>query len=75
MFVRDRFEKEYEYLFTEYGYGSTVWSPLCQGLLTGKYNDGNIPEGSRFSSDFVSKGSMMDKYFGEKNKEKTVKIL
>ncbi|RME28499.1 MAG: aldo/keto reductase [Candidatus Zixiibacteriota bacterium] len=29
-----------------YGIGLTVWSPLAQGLLTGKYNDG-IPAGSR----------------------------
>ncbi len=28
------------------GMGLTVWSPLAQGLLTGKYNDG-VPEGSR----------------------------
>lgn len=30
----------------QYGIGLTVWSPLAQGLLTGKYNDG-VPEGSR----------------------------
>lgn len=46
MLVRDRFEKEYARLFKEYGYGSTTWSPLASGLLTGKYNNG-IPEGSR----------------------------
>ena len=49
MMIRDRMEFEYEYLFSTYKYGTTVWSPLCQGLLTGKYNDGNFPEGSRFS--------------------------
>jgi voltage-dependent potassium channel beta subunit len=48
MLTRQRFEKEYARLFAEYGYGSTVWSPLASGLLTGKYNDG-IPEGSRGS--------------------------
>lgn len=46
MLVRDKFEKEYARLFKEYGYGSTTWSPLASGLLTGKYNNG-IPEGSR----------------------------
>ncbi|MEJ5225372.1 MAG: aldo/keto reductase [Anaerolineales bacterium] len=46
MLVRDRFEKEYARLFKDYGYGSTTWSPLASGLLTGKYNNG-IPEGSR----------------------------
>ncbi|HNS38165.1 MAG TPA: aldo/keto reductase [Anaerolineaceae bacterium] len=43
---RDRFEKEYARLFRDYGYGSTTWSPLASGLLTGKYNDG-IPADSR----------------------------
>lgn len=43
---RTRFEDEYARLFKDYGYGSTIWSPLASGLLTGKYNDG-IPEGSR----------------------------
>ena len=30
----------------KHGMGFSVWSPLAQGLLTGKYNDGQIPEGS-----------------------------
>ncbi len=46
MLKRQRFEKEYARIFKEYGYGSTIWSPLASGLLTGKYNDG-IPAGSR----------------------------
>lgn len=46
MLHRARFEKEYARLFRDYGYGSTTWSPLASGLLTGKYNNG-IPEGSR----------------------------
>lgn len=48
MFVRERFEKEYARLFKDYGYGSTTWSPLASGLLTGKYNNG-IPANSRGS--------------------------
>ena len=43
---RERFEQEYARVFDETGYGSTTWSPLAGGLLTGKYVDG-IPEGSR----------------------------
>ena len=43
---RERFEIEYAPLFDEYGMGTTVWSPLASGALTGKYLDG-IPEGSR----------------------------
>lgn len=48
MFHRDRVEKEYARLYSEIGLGTTIWSPLASGILTGKYNDG-IPEGSRMS--------------------------
>ena len=44
---RDRFENEYKEIFKKYKIGSTIWSPLASGLLTGKYNDG-IPKKSRF---------------------------
>ena len=43
---RDRMEKEYARLFADYGYGTTIFSPLGAGLLTGKYNNG-IPADSR----------------------------
>ncbi|PKN98729.1 MAG: aldo/keto reductase [Chloroflexi bacterium HGW-Chloroflexi-4] len=43
---RDRMEKEYARLFKDYGYGTTIFSPLGAGLLTGKYNNG-IPADSR----------------------------
>jgi voltage-dependent potassium channel beta subunit len=46
LFARDKFEKEYARLFRDYGYGSTTWSPLASGLLTGKYGQG-IPDDSR----------------------------
>jgi voltage-dependent potassium channel beta subunit len=46
MFARDRFEKEYAPLYKELGYGTTIFSPLASGLLTGKYNEG-IPADSR----------------------------
>jgi voltage-dependent potassium channel beta subunit len=46
MFARERFEKEYERLYSEVGLGTTIWSPLASGLLTGKYNNG-LPEGTR----------------------------
>lgn len=46
MFERNRFEKEYDILYRELGYGTTIWSPLASGLLSGKYNEG-IPVDSR----------------------------
>jgi aryl-alcohol dehydrogenase-like predicted oxidoreductase len=48
-FHRERFEVEYAPLFEQFQYGTTIWSPLASGLLTGKYNDG-IPEDSRFAT-------------------------
>lgn len=48
MFKRDKIEKEYLPLYNEVGLGTTIWSPLASGLLTGKYVDG-IPEGSRLN--------------------------
>lgn len=48
MFHRERVEKEYALLYDHIGLGTTVWSPLASGLLTGKYNEG-IPEGTRLT--------------------------
>ena len=47
---RERFEVEYAPLYAEYGMGTTIFSPLASGLLTGKYNDG-IPADSRLAQD------------------------
>jgi voltage-dependent potassium channel beta subunit len=43
---RHRFEKEYARLYAEYGMGTTIWSPLASGLLTGKHKGGPA-EGTR----------------------------
>lgn len=50
MFTRDKVEREFSELYDDIGLGTTIWSPLASGLLTGKYNDG-VPEGSRLSLD------------------------
>jgi voltage-dependent potassium channel beta subunit len=44
--TRDRVEKEYARLYEDIGLGTTIWSPLASGLLTGKYLNG-VPDGSR----------------------------
>lgn len=49
LFHRARVEKEYAPLFKTRGLGTTIWSPLASGLLTGKYNDG-VPAGSRLDT-------------------------
>ncbi len=46
MFERDRVERELLPLYARIGLGTTIWSPLASGLLTGKYNTG-IPAGTR----------------------------
>ncbi|GET28721.1 aldo/keto reductase [Prolixibacter sp. SD074] len=46
LFERTKLEKDYLTIFEDVGLGTTIWSPLASGLLTGKYNDG-IPKGSR----------------------------
>lgn len=46
LFKRDKMEVEYYTIFKNIGMGTTIWSPLASGLLTGKYNNG-IPENSR----------------------------
>ncbi|MCE0498374.1 MAG: aldo/keto reductase [Methylacidiphilales bacterium] len=43
LFGRHRVEREYARLYAEYGLGTTIWSPLASGLLTGKYNGGLQP--------------------------------
>jgi aryl-alcohol dehydrogenase-like predicted oxidoreductase len=60
MFYRERVEKEYAHLYKEYGLGTTIWSPLASGLLTGKYNEG-IPKGSRF--DLKEYAWLKDRFF------------
>jgi voltage-dependent potassium channel beta subunit len=45
---RQRFEVEYNPIFEKYNMGTTTWSPLASGALTGKYLDG-VPDGSRAS--------------------------
>ncbi|TCJ13093.1 aldo/keto reductase [Flaviaesturariibacter flavus] len=45
---REKVEKDYYNIFRTVGMGTTIWSPLASGLLTGKYNEG-IPEDSRLA--------------------------
>ena len=48
LFTREKVESDYLPLYDLMGLGTTIWSPLASGALTGKYNDG-IPEDSRFN--------------------------
>jgi len=76
MFARDLVEREYVPLFDKYGLGTSTYSPLCGGLLSGKYNDGTIPEG-RFETGpwaQVLKSLHYDRFIG-KRKEAALKQL
>jgi len=44
MFHRAKFEVEYDELYKHFGLGTTIWSPLASGLLTGKYNEGMLKD-------------------------------
>lgn len=48
LFERNKIENEFSEIYKNVGLGTTIWSPLAAGMLTGKYNDG-IPKGSRFA--------------------------
>jgi len=75
MFTRDKVEKEYANLYDEIGLGTTIWSPLASGLLTGKYNDG-VPEDSRLSLDKYDwlRENLLETEEGKQKLEKVEKI-
>jgi aryl-alcohol dehydrogenase-like predicted oxidoreductase len=68
-------EVEYGPIFDHYGMGTTIWSALSNGILTGKYNDGNIPSDTRVASGEVSQELQQEFATIFANKEKTVASL
>ena len=68
---RDRVEREYAPLYERIGLGTTIWSPLASGLLTGKYNDG-IPPGTR--STLEGYEWLQSRLAGENVEEKIEKV-
>ena len=48
MFRREKIEKEFLPLYEKFKLGTTIWSPLASGVLTGKYNNG-MPDATRLS--------------------------
>jgi aryl-alcohol dehydrogenase-like predicted oxidoreductase len=70
LYTRDKMEIDFAKLFQSKKLGTTVWSPLASGILTGKYNEG-IPEGSRFDKNPDIK-HIFERYFNEQKTEKTL---
>jgi len=68
LFERYKVEYEFEEIYKNVGLGTTIWSPLAAGLLTGKYNNG-IPQDSRFAIEGF--GWLKDRWVAE---EKLAKV-
>jgi voltage-dependent potassium channel beta subunit len=68
---RERVEREYAPLYADAGLGTTIWSPLASGLLTGKYNDG-IAADSRLGQ--PSLGWLQDAVLGEPADDRLGKV-
>lgn len=73
--VRENFEKNLRPSYEDYKYGTTIWSPLAGGILTGKYNDGTIPEGTRYKDNAFAASVVWNMYFSEAKKEGTLAAL
>jgi voltage-dependent potassium channel beta subunit len=71
---RDKVEAEFLPLYETYGLGTTIWSPLASGILTGKYNDG-IPSDSRLNlPDYQWLKDLWTSEDGKKKLEKVRKL-
>mgnify|MGYP005691611785 FL=1 len=73
---RDRFENEYAPLYEKYGLGTTIWSPLASGALTGKYLDG-VPKDSRASLEGYEwlRKSMVDSERGQERMKRITSLV
>lgn len=71
MLVREKVEVEFSQIYKTVGLGTTIWSPLASGLLTGKYNDA-IPNDARLNRDELS--WLKDKTLVEINLKKIRKL-
>ena len=71
LFERKKVESEFQHIYDFVGLGTTIWSPLASGLLTGKYNEG-IPKNSRLA--LTEMGWLKDRLIAD-DKIKKVKKL
>lgn len=49
MFTRKKVERDYDRIYEDFGLGTTIWSPLASGVLSGKYNQGMPEEETRLT--------------------------
>lgn len=71
MFERTKMDKDFLDIFRTVGMGTTIWSPLASGLLTGKYNDG-IPKNSRFGLEGFD--WLKDRWISDDKIKKVIKL-
>ena len=71
LFEREKVEGDYRPLYDLMGLGTTIWSPLASGVLTGKYNNG-IPAGSRL--DLPGYEWLKELWQGEKGKQRIAQV-
>lgn len=72
LFHRERFEKEYAPLYSKYGMGTTIWSPLASGMLTGKYNDAQSTTDTRMDRNDLK--WLKEKMLGTESGDKIQKV-
>lgn len=72
MFVRDKVEVEFSQIYKTVGLGTTIWSPLCSGLLTGKYNN-SIEASSRLKRDEL--GWLAERLLVQQNFDKVTDLM
>jgi voltage-dependent potassium channel beta subunit len=72
MFVRDKVEVEFSQIYKTVGLGTTIWSPLCSGLLTGKYNN-SIEASSRLKRDEL--GWLAERLLVQENFDKVADLM
>lgn len=67
--MREGCERQLRHSFERYGYGASVWAPLAMGFLTGAFDSGEFPEGSRMS---LEKGGdyFLSLYYGQDGKKR-----
>ncbi|MGJ8584034.1 MAG: potassium channel beta subunit family protein [Marinosulfonomonas sp.] len=74
LFERQKVEGDYAPIYDKFGLGTTIWSPLASGILTGKYNDG-IPADSRVTlPGYEWLREMLDSPTGQDRLEKVGKL-
>ena len=75
MLRRNKVENEHRRYFEKGLLGTTLFSPLASGMLSGKYNDGSVAAGSRFDTSDPNMKWVWSKYWSKESTPNTIKML